>query len=69
MCPINLKQSLTRQSVAVQRDGASRLAKKIPIKTLRECIFELFSLKTAPAISQWKITTSETIYTCAEDYL
>ncbi len=29
----------TRQSVAVQRDGASRLAPKIPIITLRECIF------------------------------
>ncbi len=26
----------TRQSVAVQRDGASRLAKKIPITTLQE---------------------------------
>ncbi len=22
-----------------------------------------------PAMSQWSITTSETIYTCAEDYL
>ncbi len=49
--------------------GASRLAKKIPILTLWECIFELFLLKKAPAISQWKITTSETIYTYAEDYL
>ncbi len=59
----------TRQSVAVQRDGASRLAKKIPMITLREYIFELFLLKKVPAISQWKIATSETIYTCAEDYL
>ncbi len=37
--------ALTRQSVAVQCDGAFRLAQKIPIITLRECIFELFLLK------------------------
>ncbi len=38
----------TRQSVAVQRDGASRLAKKIPIAALPKCIFELFLLQKWP---------------------
>ncbi len=38
----------TRQSVAVQRDGASRLAKKIPIIALPKCVFELFLLQKWP---------------------
>ncbi len=38
----------TRQSVAVQRDGASRLAKKIPIIRLPKCVFELFLLQKWP---------------------
>ncbi len=38
----------TRQSVAVQRDGASRLAQKIPIIALPKCVFELVLLPKWP---------------------
>ncbi len=37
--PATTTTTITRQSVAVQRDGASRLAKKIPITTLQYFIF------------------------------
>ncbi len=60
----------TRQSVAVQRDGASQLAKKYPLQHSRNAFLSYFTQPPPPplAISQRNITTSETIYTCAEDY-
>ena len=49
----------TRQSVAVQRDGASRMAKIIPIIALGKCIFELFCFTQKMAITPWKTTVFE----------
>ncbi len=43
--PYNVDPCKTRQSVAVQRDGASRLAKKIPIIALPKCILDYFYSK------------------------
>ncbi len=49
----------TRQSVAVQRDGASRLVAKNTHHNILGMHFELSLLKRE--ITQKKITTSETI--------
>ncbi len=45
--------------------------KKYPLQHSRNALLSYFTQfpPPPPAISQWNITTSETIYTCAEEYL
>ncbi len=57
-----MQNILINQTVAVQSNGASRLAKKYSFKYGTPGMhFELFSLKKKATVTQQKITTSETI--------